>query len=528
MTARGGADITVVVAVFNTMPYLTRCLTSLVGQTIGLDRMEIIAVDDGSTDGSGDELDRFARRYPKTVQVIHQANSGGPAGPSNRALERATGRYVFFLGADDYLGREALARLVAAADEHGSDVVLGRLVGVNGRYVHPGIFAESAVDVDLFDSTLPWSMSNTKLFRRELIERHGLRFPETMPMLSDQPFTIEACLRAGRISVLADYDYYFAVRRLDASNITFRPRHEELLRCTAYLMDFVAERVEPGKQRDAFALRHFSWEVAKLLRPDFLLLDRAAQQRLQAGVRELADRYLTDDISQQLIVYKRLLMKLAQHHSLDDLIALIRYEDERGDPPVVEDGGRLYASYPGFRDPARRLPDSWFDITDKAADWLARLDVVKVVWGSAPGSGRVLTVTARSPVPDLVERCGGEVRLTAGDVIGRTVETVRAADGVTLRVQFPLADLLAPQAARRQGRTVRAEVTTGDTTGAAALRVRKLAGPGRSVARVGSRLYVVTPTSSNKGRLVITITPVTLRQVIGRLRRGLPLGGRAK
>jgi poly(ribitol-phosphate) beta-N-acetylglucosaminyltransferase len=98
-------DVSVVVPVYNTMPYLTRCLTSLVEQSIGLDRMQVVAVDDGSTDGSGRELDRFAERYPDTFTVIHQANSGGPAGPCNRALDAATGRFVFFVGADDYLGR---------------------------------------------------------------------------------------------------------------------------------------------------------------------------------------------------------------------------------------------------------------------------------------------------------------------------------------------------------------------------------------------------------------------------------------
>ncbi len=61
-------DVTVVVPVHNTMPYLTRCLTSLVEQTIGPDRMEIIAVDDGSTDGSAQELDRFARLHPNRAR----------------------------------------------------------------------------------------------------------------------------------------------------------------------------------------------------------------------------------------------------------------------------------------------------------------------------------------------------------------------------------------------------------------------------------------------------------------------------
>ncbi|MGJ3559469.1 glycosyltransferase family 2 protein [Streptomyces sp. INA 01156] len=113
------------------MPYLTRCLESVVSQSLGLDRLEVVAVDDGSTDGTGKELDRFAQEYPDAVRVVHQENSGGPSAPRNTGLELARGRYVIFVDADDHLGTEALERMLAVADEQGSDVVLGRVVGVN-------------------------------------------------------------------------------------------------------------------------------------------------------------------------------------------------------------------------------------------------------------------------------------------------------------------------------------------------------------------------------------------------------------
>lgn len=237
----------------------------LVGQSIGLDRLEVIAVDDGSTDRSGAELDRFAEQYPDTVKVIHQANSGGPAAPSNRALDIATGRYVYFIGSDDYLGEEALARMVACADENDSDVVIGKMVGTNGRYVHQKLYKKNDPDISLFRSDLPFTLANTKLFRRELVEKHGLRFPEDVAVGSDQPFTIEACVRARKISVLSDYTFYYAVKRGDASNITYRADHLSRLRCTEAIMKHAASLVAAGPDRDALFKRHFTWELAKLV-----------------------------------------------------------------------------------------------------------------------------------------------------------------------------------------------------------------------------------------------------------------------
>src|SRR3954454_14202051 len=252
-------DVTVIVAVYNTMPYLTECLASVLDQSIGTGRLELIAVDDGSTDGSGAELDRWAVRYPDTVTVTHQANSGGPAAPSNRALDVARGRYVFFLGADDHLGTEALERLVATADELDADIVLGRLVGANGRVVNQQVYRSgNADDITLTNSALPWALSNTKLFRRSLIEGLGLRYPEGMRSGSDQPFTMRAVVAARRIAVRADYTFYYAVRRNDSSNITYGTPVERFLRDAATLMDTAADVIIDPVARERVLHRHFS------------------------------------------------------------------------------------------------------------------------------------------------------------------------------------------------------------------------------------------------------------------------------
>ncbi|MFE9691821.1 glycosyltransferase family 2 protein [Micromonospora sp. NPDC005806] len=518
-------DVTVVVAVYNTMPYLTTCLDSLVGQTIGLDRLEVVAVDDGSTDGSGAELDRYAKRYPGTVRVLHQSNSGGPAAPSNRALDQARGRYVFFIGSDDHLGPEALERLVDAADRWGSDVVLGRMVGTNKRYVHQAIYASTEERVDLFDSELPWSLSNTKLFRRDLIERHGLRFRTDMPMGSDQPFTLEACVRAAKISVLADYEYYYAVKRENAQNITYASRFEERLRCAEELVGCVAGLIEPGPRRDAVLLRHFSWEVAKLLRHEFLDLSRDVQQQVHDRIRKLAEAYLTDGIVARLAPDLRLRLVLARDADLDRLRELIGQQSDKTLPDVTVEGDRWYAHHVGFRDPALGYPDEWYDVTDSAATMLAKLTATGLAWGRDAAGAKALMITAESRWAELTELTAEALRVSVGELTGVTTVTP-GGPGTVVRTDFAVDQMLAVVAANGERRVVRAEVTALGGTGSTPLRTDHRVAAPRLLARRGVRFHLVTPTTNHKGQVIVAITPVTPRRFLARLRRIWPSGGK--
>jgi glycosyltransferase involved in cell wall biosynthesis len=541
-------DISVIVAVYNTMPYVTTCLTSLVEQSIGLDRMEIIAVDDGSTDGSGKELDRFADEYPGTVHVIHQANSGGPAGPSNRALERARGRYVYFVGSDDYLGGEALARLVGAADRWGSDVVAGKMVGTNGRGIHQGLYAATDPDVDLFDSALPWALNNCKLFRRELIERHDIRYPEDMPVGSDQPFTFAACLHARRISVIAGYTCYYAVRRENAGNITYRTTYAARLDCAGKLISRKAALLEPGARRDAILRVHFRWELASLIGPEFRGLDRDAQEFLCKGIGRLADGYLTDGIRDALDTSRLVRLSLARLGAVETLCAVIHDEAAGIVPPVVLEAGLAFARYPGFRDEQLAIPDDCYRITDDLTSRLAAgLTTSSVGWsGGDAEDGPALAVAARAALagasaldPAVVRvavvpvtggsRVPGPRRRGDGHPAAETVARVglaASADGAgtELAVLIPVRRLVPTRAGGQRRLSVRLEVRLEVDVAGRSTHEIPFAAAGSAVSRLRhwrrGRLYLVAPGAEGGGRLMITVTPVRpLRVVKRRLRR---------
>lgn len=329
----GVPDVSVVVAVYDTMPYLTRCLASLTAQTIGERRMEIVVVDDGSTDGGSEEIARFAALHPGLFTTLWQPNSGGPAAPSNRGLELATGRYVFFLGADDHLAPESLERMVEMADECDSDVLLCKMKAVGERTVPTGVFKRTAAAIRLVGDGLPWALSNTKLFRRALLEEHKIRYDERMPAFSDQPFVMEACFRAARISVLADQDHYFAVRRADSSNITFRAGPELRLRCAERLFETTCRHLDPGPLRDGFHRRHFHVELFQLFGPDFPRLSREARERICAGAARLVGAH-GDGVLERLDERRRRTLELAARGDVDALCAEIAADPERTLPPA--------------------------------------------------------------------------------------------------------------------------------------------------------------------------------------------------
>ncbi|MFJ4278938.1 glycosyltransferase [Streptomyces massasporeus] len=362
-----GPAVSVVIAAYNAMPYITRCITSVADQSIGRDALEILAVDDGSTDGTSEELDRLAQEYPTLLQVFHQSNSGGPSAPRNKGLDHARGTFVFFLDADDHLAPEALERMVAMAEANGTDIVLGKMVGEGGRGAPTSMFRRNQPRTDVFSSRVYWTLNPMKLFRRDLLERLDLRFPTDLKIGEDQLFVGPAYLHANGISVVADYDCLYWVEREDSGNITLRTGGSEpRLRFLPRMIDLLLEQVPPGPDRDHLAHRHLTVEVQQLL--DHLVHEpRPEQEKALARLAEVIAPLWHEGLNDRLSAMARLRLHLVRHTMLDELLELVRFESELGRKgvatPVLVDGGRAYARYPYLRDPSRGIPDACYDVT---------------------------------------------------------------------------------------------------------------------------------------------------------------------
>ncbi|CAL9605242.1 Poly(ribitol-phosphate) beta-glucosyltransferase [Streptomyces sp. enrichment culture] len=387
-------DVTVIIAVYNAMPYLSECLESVMGQTIGAERLEVIAVDDGSTDGSGAELDRYAARHPQ-FRAVHQPNSGGPGGPRNRALDLARGRYVFFADADDYLGPEALQRLVDMAEAQGSDVVLAKQVGL-GRTVSDKAHRHAA-EADLYTSEVYRSLHSAKLMRRRVIENERLRYPEDLWYGEDQIFVTSVFLAAARISVVGDYDCYYLRRRDDGQNLTSRTRtaHETVAHIER-VMALVADRVTDPVGRRRMLGRHFRSLLRTALAPAAAARrdDPAYTREVYVRARALVEAYWTPDMGGELARIDWIRLYAFVCSPLPVFEQLMDHDPAEEPPPrdLVENG-RVYRCLPLFRDPAAGLPDVLYDVTDQVK---AQHELSSLAW-----QGRRLRIAGHAGIPSL-------------------------------------------------------------------------------------------------------------------------------
>lgn len=224
--------VSVIIPVYNASEYLKECLDSLLSQT--LENIEVICVDDGSTDQSLKLLNDYSRQDGRVI-VLEQKNQYAGAA-RNRGLTIARGEYVIFLDADDFFDPQMLELACASGDEHESDLVLfgfRRYDDKNGKLndrielprpdLRPkkDVFSAEDIPDDIFRITTPapW----TKLFRHSFISQTGLQF-QTLPNSNDLYFTLSALALAKRISVV---DQALTFYRVNMASSTQGQKHKD-------------------------------------------------------------------------------------------------------------------------------------------------------------------------------------------------------------------------------------------------------------------------------------------------------------
>lgn len=183
----GEIKVSVIVPVYNVEKYLEECVESLIGQT--LKEIEILLIDDGSTDSSGEICNRYANVY-KNIRVIHKSN-GGLGAARNTGFSESKGKYVYFIDSDDLLGVDALQFLYEEAEKKQLEVILFSaecfsdeedIIYDKDGYKRTQHLNEVISGRELFEKLFYakeyYASIPMRFYRKDFLEKKGYSFPE--------------------------------------------------------------------------------------------------------------------------------------------------------------------------------------------------------------------------------------------------------------------------------------------------------------------------------------------------------------
>ena len=207
-------DVSVVLISYNDAARLPRALAALQHQSHR--NIEIIVVDDASTDGTSELVAAAAAADGRVRQVVLAANSGGCSGPRNRGIDEARGTWVMFCDSDDEYTRDGVAELMRAAEQSNADLGCGvaerfYLRESRGYPWRPELHEPRIMSTIMdFPDLIADTISVNKIYRRSWLIATGIRFPEGL-LYEDQLFTMEAFTAARTIVVIPETTYRWNV-----------------------------------------------------------------------------------------------------------------------------------------------------------------------------------------------------------------------------------------------------------------------------------------------------------------------------
>ncbi|CAM2942742.1 CDP-glycerol glycerophosphotransferase family protein [Dellaglioa algida] len=214
--------LSIVVPIYNISNYLEECLSSFLVQ--GIDNYEVIMVNDGSTDNSGEIAKRYEDKY-ENYKLLDQKN-GGLGYARNSGAAAATGDYLTFVDSDDIIPDNSYEKMLNIIEKSHSDFIIGNVVRFNSRksygsVLHKRIFREDMVGTNIHDTpelindTTAWN----KVFNINFWRENDFKFPEGM-LYEDIPVSIPAHAMAKKVDILTDITYKWRARDAGDSSIT--------------------------------------------------------------------------------------------------------------------------------------------------------------------------------------------------------------------------------------------------------------------------------------------------------------------
>ena len=310
---------------FNGEYYLEEAMDSVINQTIFED-IEVLIVDDGSTDNSRFLIDKYAIDYDN-ITVFHKEN-GGVSSARNYAMKYAKGEYIHFFDSDDFLLYDAYEKLYDFAKKEDYDIVTANFLRFNsektwttliGDYVYTDL-KENIENIKLKDyPNLTWDMLVwNKLYKRDFLEKINAHFIEGASF-QDNVFSIEVLTKASKIGMISDYVICWRLRDvgLSITKIIDKKRVEDLIRVSRLVNEFIKENI---KDEEVLSNKYHKWLVADI--PMFIEIIEDYPKEYQEFIKEnIINIYhlVPGEFIKNLNTYYATLYKMLENEDWDNI-----------------------------------------------------------------------------------------------------------------------------------------------------------------------------------------------------------------
>lgn len=399
--------VSVIIAAYCPGDGILRVVHSLDRQTLPQDEFEVIIVDDGSPDDTFERLTAL-RATRGNMRITQIPNSGWPSRPRNVAMDLASGEYLLFMDHDDSLYPDALERSYRRAVATRADVLSPKESKTNDIGWGMARFTENVdniIGATGIDGLLP--MVPHKFYRRDFVERHGIRFPEGRRMLwEDIYFNVEAYRHAEVVTVLSDTPVYLWHATGANNSKTYGPKTAEFWDRLLDLFAFIQNTLDsPAYEADrvAMLLHQYRGRVLARLSRALATATPAETAMAMSYVHRIHQEYVPETLDGHLATVDRTRSVLLRAGRTDLLGALHRFDSTLagrstatevswtdagvsiaasctwrsrtadGPAPLRSDRGRILRNLPA--EVGAALPGELVDVTDQLPTATAGLEI---------------------------------------------------------------------------------------------------------------------------------------------------------
>ena len=279
--------ITIIIPIYNGERFINKGLDSIALQTIGLENLEVLMIDDKSTDRSREIIADYEKRYPGTfIGIYLEKNTGHSSIPRNIGLDRATGSYIMFMDQDDWFLEDACEQLLKGIRMNGAEMAIAwyeTKYASKNRTVEGHRFLERFEDdLKIVEMIGPDIWSN--IYRKDLIDRKRIRFPG-YALAEDLYFVTACCFEARGIQIIPEIVYHYNIRDEEDLSV-FHNKNETLFeRLNKGFKDIATMLAGIGKQQyfSMIINKHYSLFVDGIIHSEIIPLEGKVRLLMETG-----------------------------------------------------------------------------------------------------------------------------------------------------------------------------------------------------------------------------------------------------